>query len=103
MDQVKSALDTVLAFLLQILNVILAAIASVDVWMRGVMTEFGIPQGIQSIIVILAALLLFVLAFKLLSGFLRLLLIVFLILLVVQALGPLGNGPRRVELPTFAT
>ena len=99
MDQITSALNTIFDLLLQGLNFVLAAIASVDLWLRGMMSQFGIPQGIQSIIVVLAALLLFILAFKLFSGFLRLLLIVFLILLVVQAFGPLGNGPRRVELP----
>ena len=101
MEGVRSALDTVLNLLWQGVTIIMGAIVAVDAWLRATMSQVGVPVGVQSIVVILAALMLFLLAFKVLSGFLRILLILFLALLVVQAFGLIGNGPRRVEIPVL--
>lgn len=95
MDQVRSALDKTLDLFWRGLSAILGAIGFVEAWLRGFLRQMGLPPGVQTVLLVLAALALFVIAFKALGGFLRLLVIVFLILLVVQVIGPLGNGVRR--------
>ena len=98
MDQVKGALDETLNLFWRGLAFILGGISYVEAWLRGFLQQMGLPPGVQTVLLILAALALFVIAFKALGGILRLLVIVFLVLLVVQLLGPLGNGVRRFGL-----
>lgn len=100
MGAAEKALDTVVNLFLRGLDLLLGVFAAIEATLRGAMAGAGVPPGAQTIILVLAALALFVLGFKVLSGFLRILLILFLALLVVQFLGPLGGGkPRRAELP----
>ena len=97
----QAAFDTVADLFLRGLALLLGVFATIDVALRGALARAGVPPDVQTWILIAAALVLFVIGFKILSGFLRVLLILFLALLVVQLLGPLGSGrPRRADVPT---
>lgn len=99
----QSAFDTVVDLFLRGLTLLMAVFATIDGALRELLARAGVPPDIQTWILIAAALVLFVIGFKVLGGFLRVLLILFLALLVVQLLGPLGSGrPRRADLPAAA-
>lgn len=98
----RAAFDTVADLFLRGLALVLAVFAAIEGALRGALARAGAPHDVQTVILVAVALLLFVVGFKVLGGFLRILLILFLALLVVQLIGPVGGKqqqPRRTEAP----
>lgn len=88
MDQARQLLDTALALLWQAVGVVLGLINPVEAWLRLHMGQLGVPPALQTVMLVVGALLLVLAALRLLGWALRILLILFLVALAVQALAP---------------
>ncbi len=88
-DRIQQAIAQVISAIRSFLDLVLAGLAAIEVWIRGELTQLGVAPPIQTVILIAVALLLIVAALRLFGGFLRVILLIFLILLVVQAVIPM--------------
>ena len=88
MNSVTHALDAVWAAIAALVDLVLSALGVVELWLRARMAQVGVPHGLQTIVLILVAVLFLVAALRLFGGVLRVLLIVFLLLLALHILAP---------------
>lgn len=88
MDSFKHTINSVLALLLQIGDLIVAGIVAIESWLRDQLGQFGLPPGIQTTILVALAALLIVTALKMFGGLIRIALILVLLLIAIHILTP---------------
>ena len=88
MDGFSRAIETLLQLLIQLGNLILAGIVAIEVWLRAQLTLLGLPQSIQTVLMIALALLLIVAALRVFGGLIRVGVVLVLILVVIHVLLP---------------
>ena len=93
MDQ---PINFLLALILGLFGLIVTAIATIESFLRGLLTEAGISGQVQSIVLVVTAILLMLAALRLFGGIFGVLITIVLILLVVHILAP----GFRVPSPT---
>jgi hypothetical protein len=93
LDHIAHALISLLA---AIAGFVLAALAAIEDWLRGIMTHAGIPPDLQTVVGILIAVAFLVAAFRLFGGFIRVVLIVVLVAVVAHAL---THGSGKLAIP----
>jgi hypothetical protein len=71
-----------------LLDLILAAIAAIEVWLRGQLTLLGVPAQTQNVLLIAAAIILILAGLRLFGGLFRVLIVALLVLLAVHLLMP---------------
>ncbi len=99
MDQINSLINFLLDLLFTLFAFLMGLFAALDVWLRGLMTEGGVPQGLQSLILIVLGVLFLILVLRYLGGFVRVVLGLLLILLLLHLLLPaLGHPPPTTPL-----
>lgn len=82
------AINFLLALILGLFGLIIAAIATIEDFLRRLLTEAGISGEVQGIVLIVTAVLLILAALRLFGGVLGVLITIVLILLVVHILVP---------------
>jgi len=92
------AIDFVLSLILRLIGLVMAAIAIIDAFLRGLMDRAGIGSQVQAIVLVAVAVLFIVAALRVFGGVLRLLIIVFLVLLLVHVLMPGLQIPSYVHV-----
>jgi hypothetical protein len=85
---VERAINFLLALILGLFGLIVTAIAAIEDFLRGLLTEAGISGQVQSIVLIVTAVLFILAALRLFGGIFGVLITVVLILLVVHILAP---------------
>jgi hypothetical protein len=85
LDQV---LDFLYTLIVGLLGIIMAAVATVETFLRDAMTQAGVGAQAQGVVLIAAAVLLILAAYRLFGGILGILITVFLLLLVAHVLVP---------------
>ena len=93
MDGFSRAIETLLQLLIQLGNLILAGIVAIEVWLRAQLTLLGLPQPIQTVLMIALALLLIVAALRVFGGLIRVGVVLVLILVVIHVLLPVMQHP----------
>jgi hypothetical protein len=93
---VDQAINFLLALILGLFGLIITAIATTEGFLRGLLTEAGISGQVQSIVLVVTAILLMLAALRLFGGIFGVLITIVLILLVVHILAP----GFRVPSPT---
>ncbi len=86
---VVQLLDAIKAFV----DLILAGLAWIEMWVRTQLIHLGVPPGIAVVILILLALVLIVGALRLFGGIAQIIVVLFLLLLAVHALLPIATSP----------
>ena len=89
MDTITQALRAVWDLMLGLLGAVIGVIALVENWLHAQLSAFGVHQPTQSIIMILVALALVLVAFRALGGLIRVLLVLLLILFAIHVALPL--------------
>ncbi len=92
MHQLDHAITALLALFRAASDVVLAGLAAVEQWLRVQLTGLGVAPGLQTAIMLAAAVVLAVLVLRVFGGVIRILLIVFLILLALHVLLPLAHA-----------
>lgn len=88
MDDFKRTIDTILALLLQIVNLIVAGIVAMEMWLREQLGQFGLASGVQTLILVTLAVLLIVASLKLFGGLIRIALILVFLVIALHILMP---------------
>jgi hypothetical protein len=94
------AIDLLVAAILTLAGLVMEAVGFVDSFLATLMTRAGVPPNAQIILLVVAAIWLMVMAFRLLGRVFAALIIVLLILLVVHRLFPQAD---HVEQPNSST
>ena len=84
----KEALDVVLSLIVGLLNLVLSAVAAIDGALRAGLTRIGVEGQPQNAVLLIVAVVLIIAAVQLFGRALAILIAVFLLLLVLQALVP---------------
>jgi len=92
MERVDQAITKLLALIKSLVDLVLGALAAVEVWLRGQLAGLGVAPPIQTVILIAVAVVLIALALRLFGGVLRGVVVIFLILLALHALIPVFTG-----------
>ena len=82
-----------LDFFEEVLRVILAGLAAIEIWARTQLASLGVPPGISVVILVAIALLLIVAALRLLGPVVYILVMVFIALLMIHAMMPVMVQP----------
>jgi hypothetical protein len=85
---VERAINFLLALILGLFGLIITAIAMIEDFLRRMLTEAGVSGQVQSIVLIVTAVLLILAALRLFGGIFGVLITIVLILLVVHILVP---------------
>jgi hypothetical protein len=88
MDQVNSVLDSLLKLIISLGNIIVDAIVSIELWMRTQLTTMGLSPQLQTVVLVVLAIVLIVAALRLFGGLVRIAVILVLALIAVQILMP---------------
>ncbi len=88
MNSVDQALQLVKHWLGVLLAFLFSVFAAIEGFLHVTMTQAGIPGGLQSLVILVVAILFIVAVLRLFGGVLRLLLILFLVLLLLHVLLP---------------
>jgi hypothetical protein len=81
-------IDSLLRLLIQFGNLVMGFILTIELWLRSQLNQFGVSHNIQTVILLAVALLLIVSALRLFGGLIRVALILFLLLLLIDLLLP---------------
>jgi hypothetical protein len=88
LDTVTNALETLLQLFVRLGDLIVAAIVAVELWLRTLLGQLGVPSSIQSVLLIALAIILVLGALRLFGGVIRIAIILFLLLIAIHALAP---------------
>ena len=91
MSQVDQALQTVSYWGRALLGVLLGVFGVIEQFLRRLLTQLAVPEGLQSLVILVVAVLFIVAVLRLFGGFFRVLLILFLILLILHVMVPGGS------------
>ena len=88
MDTVHQIVNAFLNLVLGLLDLVLHGLALLEVWLRGQLTALGVSAQIQPVILIAVAVIFLLAALRVMGGVIRLIVLIFLILLIIQILVP---------------
>jgi hypothetical protein len=88
-DTVARVIDALLQLLIQMGNLILAAIVAVELWLRAQFTLLGLSPPIQTVLLLAIAVLLIVAALRLFGGLIRVAVVLLLLLIVIHVVLPI--------------
>ena len=88
MDSLAHIIRSLLDLLIQLGNIIVAALITVEVWLRAQLTHFGLPPPIQTAILIAVAALLIIGSLRLFGGLIRVAVVLVLILIAIHVALP---------------
>lgn len=89
MDSLTHVINSLLQLLIQLGNMIIAAIVTVELWLRGQLTQLGLPQDFQTVILIMLAVVLIIGSLRLFSGLIRVAVVLVLLLIAIHIVMPL--------------
>ncbi len=88
METVNRVLESLLGLLTLLGGLILQAIVAVETWVRGLLGSLGVPQQIQTAVLIAVAVVLVLAVFRLFGGLMRVAVVIILLLVVIHVLVP---------------
>jgi hypothetical protein len=89
MDSFDHALNAFVQLLVQIGDMLVAAVVAAELWLRGQLATLGVAPPLQSAIMIGLAIVLILSAFRLFGGLIRMVVVLVLVLVVVHIVMPL--------------
>ena len=88
MDSLRDAIDSLFSLLLQIGDLIVAAIITIELWLRGQLEQFGLAPAVQTTIMVILAVLLVVATLRLFGGLIRIAVVLLLMMIALHFLVP---------------
>jgi hypothetical protein len=92
MAQIDHAIAAILDFILDLFYLVFRIIALVENWLRAELGRFGVPENMQTIILVVVAIVVLLAAIRLLGGVFRIALVILILLLGAHLLLPLIHG-----------
>ena len=88
MSSAQQFIDALLRLLIQFGNLVMGFILTIELWLRSQLDQFGVSHNVGTVILLAVALFLIVTALRLFGGLIRVALILFLLLLLIDLLLP---------------
>jgi hypothetical protein len=85
----ERVINTLLQFLVQLGNIIVGAIVTIELWLRGQLTQLGLPRAVQTVILLALAAFLIVGSLRLFGGLIRVAVVLVLLLIAIHIVMPL--------------
>jgi hypothetical protein len=87
-DSFTHVINSLLQLVIQLGNIIVGGIVTIELWLRDQLTHFGLPSSIQTAILVALAALLIIASLRLFGGLIRVAVVLVLILIAVHILLP---------------
>jgi hypothetical protein len=87
-DRFEHTINSLLQLLIDLGNLIVGGIVTLELWLRAQLAQFGLPPGIQTVIMIALAVLLIIGSLRLFGGLIRVALVLVLILIAIHIVLP---------------
>ena len=84
MNDVSNLVRSLLDLVISLGNIIVAALVTIEVWLRAQLTQLGLPPPIQTAILVAVAVLLIIGALRLFGGLIRIAIVLILILIAIH-------------------
>ena len=85
----RQTVNSLLQLLLELADLIIAGILTIESWLRGQLTQLGVPQNVQTAILLALAVLLVLGSLRLFGGLIRVALVLVLILIAFRMVIPI--------------
>ncbi|HQT79619.1 MAG TPA: hypothetical protein PLD10_21465 [Rhodopila sp.] len=92
MDSFQQLTNRLLHIVVQLGDLLMAAILAVELWLRGIFARAGLPPMVQTILLVALAALLIVSSWRLFGGLLRIAVVLILLLIGLHILRPVLPG-----------
>ncbi len=89
MNSLTNVINKLLQLLIDLGNLIVSAIVTIELWLRAQLSQFGLPQNVQTIILIMLAVVLIIGSLRLFGGLIRIAVVLALILIGIHIVMPL--------------
>jgi hypothetical protein len=87
-----SAINTLLALLKQFGRAIAALLTALELWLRSVLVQFGVPHTLQTVILVGVAAILVLGSLRLFGGLIRIAVVLILLLIAIHIIMPVVQG-----------
>ncbi|MDR3538457.1 MAG: hypothetical protein P4L71_18320 [Acetobacteraceae bacterium] len=88
MDAFTRAIESLLHLIVMLGDLVVAGILAVELWVRGQLQALGVPHTMQTVVLVVIAVLLIVAALRLFGGLVRVAVILVLLLIAIHTLLP---------------
>jgi hypothetical protein len=88
-DSFAHVINSLLQLLIQLGDLIVAGIITVELWIRGQLSQLGLPQNVQTVILFALAALLIIGSLRLFGGLIRVAIVLVLILIAIHIITPM--------------
>jgi hypothetical protein len=85
----EHVINTLLQLLVRLGNIIVGAIVTIELWLRGQLTQLGLPRAVQTVILLALAAFLIVGSLRLFGGLIRAAVVLVLLLIAIHIVMPL--------------
>ena len=92
MSQLQTAIDTLLQLLTAFGLAVASILTGVELWLRGVLQQFGVPHTLQTVLLLAVAALLVLGSLRLFGGIIRIAVILILVLIAIHIVMPVIQG-----------
>ncbi len=92
MSQLQTAIDTLLQLLTAFGLALASILTGVELWLRGVLQQFGVPHTLQTVLLLAVAVLLVLGSLRLFGGVIRIAVILILVLIAIHIVMPAIQG-----------
>jgi hypothetical protein len=87
-----NAIDTLLNLLKQFGLAVAALLTALELWLRGVLVQFGVPHTLQTAILLAVAAILVLGSLRLFGGLIRIAVVLILLLIAIHIIMPVVQG-----------
>ena len=88
MERANQIVDTLLHFVIQLGQLLMSAILALEVWIRGELSQAGLPPAVQTVLMLAVAALLIVGSLRLFGGLIRVAVVLLLLLVAIHIVLP---------------
>jgi hypothetical protein len=88
-DSFSRVINGLLQILIDLGGLIVAAIVTIELWLRGQLAHLGLPQNAQTVILIAATAILIIAALRLFGGLIRVAVVLVLVIIAIHIFMPL--------------
>jgi hypothetical protein len=88
MDNLTHMIDRLIQLLVELGRQVVQAIGAIELWLRAQLTQYGVAPMVQTILLVVLAAVLILISARLLSGLIRAVIIVVLVLLALHFVLP---------------
>ena len=88
MERANQIVNELLHFVVQLGNLLMSAILAIELWIRGALSQAGLPPAVQTVLMLAVAALLIIGSLRLFGGLIRVAVVLLLLLVAIHIVLP---------------